>query len=468
MKNPRLLPVWESRQLILSALEKNNVVIVESPTGSGKTTQIPLILKEAGYAGKGVIGITQPRRIATLSVCSFIQEQIKDENLSPDYCAYKMRFYDTTGESTRIKILTDGMLLQEIKADPDLSKYSVIMVDEAHERSLNIDFILGLLKQLLQRRKDLKVIISSATINTKTFASFFKDENGNEMPVVSIKGKTYNVDVKYFPLENSKDPEELSYSVCRIINSLLKKFRETDYTDNKDTLVFLSGEQDIKTVMADLYSNCDYRHLQVYPLYGRLNKEEQERVFEETEKGKMKVVLATNIAETSLTIDGIKVVIDSGSAKINFYNQYDFTSSLVSKPISRSSAMQRTGRAGRTSDGTCFRLYSKEDYEGRTLYTREEILRTDLSEVVLRMADLGITEFETFPYITKPPKEALKSGEHTLRLLDAIDSSRHLTPTGEIMVRYPLLPRHSKCLVYTIKNYPEIISNICVCIFHLL
>lgn len=463
MTDARELPVRKSADLILNALKSNQVIIVESPTGSGKTTQIPLILMESGYSDYGIIGITQPRRIATVGVCSYINNQLEVLNKDPSFCAYKMRFYDTTTEKTRIKILTDGMLLQEIKADKMLSDYSVIMVDEAHERSLNIDFILGLLKEICTQRKDLKVIVSSATINTKVFSDFF-EENGIKAPVISISTKQYNVDIKYYPVKDHSDVNELSTSICQILNVLLNKFKKTDFTDNEDTLVFLPGESEIKKVLQDIYQYCDYRHLQIYPLYGRLNKEEQEQVFEQTENGKMKVVLATNIAETSLTIDGIKVVIDSGLAKINTYNQRNFTSSLVSRPISKASAMQRSGRAGRTSDGVCYRLYSKEDFNSRFDYTREEILRTDLSEVVLKMVDLGITDFEDFPFITKPKREALESGELTLKMLEAIDENRMLTSIGRLMTMFPLIPRHARCIVEALNSYPEVVENICICV----
>ncbi len=457
MTDFKQLPVYRHRQMILDALKENQVIIVESPTGSGKTTQLPIILKEAGYAQSGVIGITQPRRIATLGVCSFIKGQIASEGLPENYCGYKMRFYDTTDINTRIKILTDGMLLQELKTDPNLSRYSVIMVDEAHERSLNIDFILGLLKQIVVRRSELKVIISSATLNTKVFSRFF-----NDAPIISIKTRVYDVDVKYFPVKAKGDTDECAHSICTLLNQILKRFRSTGYKDNEDTLVFLPGEFDIKTTMQQIYYECDHEHLQIYPLYGRLNKEEQELVFEPTESGKMKVVLATNIAETSLTIDGIRIVIDSGFAKINYYNQTDFTSALVLRPVSRSSAEQRKGRAGRTAPGLCYRLYSKEDFDSRPLWTTEEILRTDLSEVVLRMVDLGIYDFDGFPYITRPDSKALLSGERTLKLLQAIDEMRHLTPIGELMVRYPLLPRHSRAMVEALKRYPHMVKPVAI------
>ena len=459
MTDFKALPVYQHKQEILDALKQNQIIIVESPTGSGKTTQIPIILKEAGFDKTGVIGITQPRRIATLGVSSYIKSQIANEDLPENYCAYKMRFYDTTDLTTRIKILTDGMLLQELKADSLLSRYSVIMIDEAHERSLNIDFILGLLKQIAKQRPELKIIISSATLNTKVFSRYFYNA-----PIISIKTRVYDVDVKYYPLRNKGDSEECSHAICVVLNQILKRFKDSNYTNNEDTLVFLPGEFDIKTAIQQIYYECDYEHLQIYPLYGRLNKEEQEQVFEQTLPGKMKVVLATNIAETSLTIDGIKIVIDSGLAKINYYNQTDFTSSLVLRPVSKSSAEQRKGRAGRTAPGLCCRLYSKEDFENRILWTPEEILRTDLSEVVLRMVDLDILEFEKFPFITKPDAKALQSGERTLRLLGAIDENRHLTEIGKLMVRYPLLPRHGRCMVEAIMKKPSMIIPVAVCV----
>ncbi|MCR5443847.1 MAG: DEAD/DEAH box helicase, partial [Sphaerochaetaceae bacterium] len=276
MTDFKKLPVYQSKQMILDALEANQVIIVESPTGSGKTTQIPIILKEAGYASHGVIGITQPRRIATLGVCAYIKSQIEPEGLPENFCGYKMRFYDTTDINTRIKILTDGMLLQELKTDPLLSRYSVIMVDEAHERSLNIDFILGLLKQIIAQRPELKVIISSATLNTKVFAKYFSNPATKQnAPVISIKARVYDVEVKYFPLKTRGDSDECAHAICVVLNQLLKRFKATGYTENEDTLVFLPGEFDIKTTMQQIYYECDHEHLQIYPLYGRLNKEEQ-------------------------------------------------------------------------------------------------------------------------------------------------------------------------------------------------
>ncbi len=443
------LPVYRSRNEILSALEKSQVIIVESPTGSGKTTQIPLILNEAGYADKGIIGITQPRRIAAVSVSEFIRKQIGDR---ASFCGYTMRFHDTTDSTTRIKIMTDGIILQEVKADALLSRYSVIMVDEAHERSLNIDFILGLLKEIIQRRSDLKVIISSATINTSVFSRFFCDA-----PIISISGRPFPVDVEYAPMRLDRDHEDAFYEK---IASLVADAHKRE--DGGDVLVFLPGEAEIKMCIEKFYSTdtIDKDDYEIYPLYGRLSKEEQDRVFIPTSPGKTKVVVSTNVAETSLTIDGIRTVIDSGWAKTNFYNQRNFTSSLIPTLVSRSSADQRKGRAGRTESGVCYRLYSEEDYSRRREFNEEEILHSDLAEVVLRMCELGIYNPTSFPFITEPKKEALLSAIETLEYIGAIRSDLHLTPIGEMMIKFPLLPRLSRVIVEAVMNYPDVLESV--------
>ena len=440
------LPVYRHRQDILDALEHNQTIIVESPTGSGKTTQIPLILREAGYDRTGIIGITQPRRIAALSVSDFIKKQIGDTG---QYCAYKMRFNDTSTKETRIKIMTDGILLQEVKLDKTLSRYSVIMVDEAHERSLNIDFILGLLKEITEVRKDLKIIISSATINAKSFSAFF-----DSAPIISIDSRPYDVEVHYDPAILSRDTEDYYYQ------KILQRVWEAFENKQGDVLIFLPGEIDIKNCISFLNMAPFRKSLEIYPLYGRLSKEEQERVFTPTSEGKMKIVVSTNIAETSLTIDGIRTVIDSGVAKINFYNQKNFTSALLPMPISRASADQRKGRAGRTAPGVCWRMYSQSNYENRPEYSEEEILHSDLAEVVLRMSELEIYNTDSFPFITQPKKSALQSAEETLMLIGAIEKNHHLTKIGEMMIQFPLLPRLSRVIVEAIMNYPDVMSDV--------
>lgn len=463
MINAESLPIYNNKELIIQSIVDNRVIIVESPTGSGKTTQIPLILKDAGFSSSLMIGVTQPRRIATMNVCDFINKQLSNEKLPQSYCAYKMRFWDTTDSDTKIKILTDGMLLQELKTDPLLSQYSIIMIDEAHERSLNIDLILGLLKRIIVKRNDFKVIISSATINTSVFSEFFKI-NGVKAPIISIKAKKFHVDVKYFPLKKQNDLKELCNNICRILNILIKNFKKSHYKESNDILVFLPGELEIKEVNKSIFEFCDYNLLEIYPLYGRLSKEEQEKVFITTSVDKMKVVLATNIAETSLTIDGIKTVIDSGLCRMNFYNQFDFTSSLITKEISSSSALQRTGRAGRTADGTCYRLYTEENFRNKTKFSQEEILRTDLSEVVLRMVDLGIFDIENFDFLTRPGLKSIQSAIKTLIQLGAIKENRELTGIGELMVKFPLSPRLSRCLVQAIIENPDFVHPVCICI----
>ncbi len=456
------LPVYRHKEDILKALEENQVIIVESPTGSGKTTQIPLILKEAGYDQRGIIGITQPRRIAAMSISEFIKKQLGIED---NYCGYTMRFADTTDESTRIKVMTDGILHQEQKGDPYLSRYSVIMVDDAHERSLNIDFILGLLKQIITKRNDIKVIVSSATINTSAFSTFF-----NGAKIISIDARIFPINIIYMPPKEKAKKNPYTYDKKRrydieedtfLNQSIYKIVKKQAEEHLGDVLVFLSGEADIKAAEAMLKAKAGLaRKLQVYPLYGRLSKEEQERVFIPTEEGKTKVVIATNIAETSITIDGITCVIDSGEAKVNFYNQKDFTSSLIPLPISKSSAHQRAGRAGRTQSGTCYRLYSEESLKLRPEFTQEEILRSDLAEVAIRMSDLGIFDYESFPFITEPKKSSLQSAEGTLKFINAIDEDRHLTPIGEKMVLFPLLPRHSRVIVEAIMRYPDVLGEV--------
>ncbi|WP_407400278.1 helicase-related protein [Treponema sp.] len=453
--NYKDLPVYAQKERILETLKENQVIVVQSPTGSGKTTQIPVILHEAGYSENGVIAVTQPRRIAALSVSEFISKQLKTKY--PGLVGYKMRFEDKTDITTKIKIMTDGILLQEMKLDPYMSKYSVIMVDEAHERSLNIDFVLGLLKRVLAVRHDFKVIVSSATMNAESFSNYF-----GGCPIVTIDTQTFPVAMVY-------DPPALKTTTASVegTEALLSKIEKTiDRTlDNKgtgDILVFLPGEKIIKDCMERLYNSTFRNKIHIVPLYGRLPKEEQEKVFDNAPFGKKKVVLSTNIAETSVTINGITTVIDSGLAKLNFYSPKTFTSSLNETPVSRASCNQRRGRAGRTCEGTCYRLFSREDFDTRQEYTTEEIYRTDLSEVVLRMAELGITDFEQFDFISPPGKEGIIGAINTLNMLHALEGDGSLSPTGKLMVEFPLEPRVSKILVESIMRYPDVLEEVII------
>jgi RNA helicase HrpA len=446
------LPIYKHKDLILAALETNQAVVVESPTGSGKTTQLPVILHEAGYSENGIIGVTQPRRIAALSVSEFIARQL-GTGVS-GLVGYKMRFEDKTSQETRIKIMTDGILLQEMKLDPWLSKYSLIVVDEAHERSLNIDFILGLLKRILETRRDFKVIVSSATINAEVFSEYF-----GECPVVKIDAVTYPVSLIYDPPALGDDNRGLAAQEALInkIDAIVQRF--VGDKREGDLLIFLPGEKIIKDCMNRLAAGPAGQYLHLLPLYGRLGKEEQERVFDAPPRGKTKAVVSTNIAETSVTIDGITAVIDSGLSKLNYYNPRTFTSSLVEAPVSKASANQRKGRAGRTREGACYRLYSRKDFENRPLFTTEEIFRTDLSEVVLRMAELGLSNFEEFDFISPPGREGLVAAIETLNLLDALEEDRSLSKTGKLMTEFPLAPRQSRIIVEAIMRYPQVLRE---------
>ena len=449
------LPVYEQKDKILQALKENQVIVVQSPTGSGKTTQLPVILHEAGYDSTGMIAVTQPRRIAALSVSEFIAKQLG--TTYPGLVGYKMRFEDKTDLTTKIKIMTDGILLQEMKLDPWLSKYSVIMVDEAHERSLNIDFVLGLLKRVLQARKEFKVIVSSATMNAQAFSSYF-----GGCPIVTIDTVTYPVTTIY-------DPPAATVTTLTEVgcDAILSKINNTvgrilDNGDEGGILIFLPGEKIIKDCMKMLDHAYYAKRIHTLPLYGRLSKEDQERVFLPPPKGKKKVIISTNIAETSITISDITTVIDLGLAKLNFYNPHTFTSSLVETQVSKASCNQRKGRAGRTQPGTCYRLYPRKDFETRPMYTTEEIYRTDLSEVLLQMADLGITDFQGFDFISPPGKESIAGAIDTLNMLGALDKDNSLSPIGKLMTAFPLEPRISRIIVESIMRYPASLDDILI------
>lgn len=450
------LPVYSEKHRILEVLEGEQVLVVESPTGSGKTTGLPVILLEAGYAKKGLIGVTQPRRIAAMSVCNFIARHMDSE--VGGLVGYKMRFEDVTSSDTKLKIITDGTLLQEMKGDRWLSRYDVLIIDEAHERTLNIDFILGLLKGILPHRLELKVIISSATLNPHTFSDYF-----DGAPIVTIDTPVYPVHLCY-------DPPPIEGNEDMLIDKIVAKVEriaaignpEKEDVPSGDILIFCSGEKMIKDTVAKLVT-CSVRgQLLVMPLYARLGSEEQEKVFEAAPEKKIKVVVATNIAETSVTIDGITAVIDTGLVKLNFYDPHTYTSSLSETEISKASANQREGRAGRTQPGICYRLYSEASYNRKPKFTKEDIYRTDLAEVVLRMAEIGIKDFEAFPFISAPKGGGIRGAVAALRLLDALDLDDELTDIGQRMVPYPLLPRHSRMIIESILRYPDVIREVII------
>ncbi|AHH06893.1 ATP-dependent endopeptidase Lon [Borrelia crocidurae DOU] len=437
------LPIYKYKDDLIKKLSTNSVLIVESPTGSGKTTQIPRIIYEAGLAKLGKIGVTQPRRIATISIAEYIAKHI-GVNLGEEV-GYKIRFQEVISPKTKIKLMTDGVLLQELKKDTLLYEYDVIIIDEAHERSLNIDFILGLLKDILNKRNDFKVIISSATINTKIFSKYF-----NNAPILSIETITYPVQIIYNPplLNTSKS---MILKIKEIIAGIIKEKKEGDI------LIFLSGEKEIKETIKEIHALNLKKDLIILPLYGRMAKEAQEQIFMPTPKNKRKIIVSTNIAETSITIENIKIVIDSGKVKTNKFQMKTHTYSLQEVPISKSSATQRAGRAGRLSKGTCYRLYKRDEYQLRDEYQKEEIYRTDLSEVILRMADIGIKNFTKFDFISKPSIKSIQTASDILKSLDAINEKNELTEIGKYMIIFPLIPIHSRALVEAMMHYQQAI-----------
>lgn len=446
------LPVYEQKERILETLKSNQVIVVQSPTGSGKTTQLPVILYEAGYSQGGMIAVTQPRRIAALSVSEFIAKQL--HTTYPGLVGYKMRFEDKTDQSTKIKIMTDGILLQELKLDPWLSKYSVIMVDEAHERSLNIDFVLGLLKRILAERKEFKVIVSSATMNAEAFSEYF-----DSCPIVTIDTITYPVAMIYDPPVISAGTSTDAASTALIEKICNTVERILDNKEKGGILIFLPGEKIIKDCMIALNHSSFAKKIFTLPLYGRLPKDEQENVFKKPPAGRKKIILSTNIAETSVTIADITTVIDSGLAKMNFYNPRTFTSSLTETTVSKASCNQRRGRAGRTCEGTCYRLYTRKDFDTRQMYTTEEIYRTDLSEVVLQMADLGIKDFYGFDFISPPGREGIIGAVDTLNMLGALSPDNTLSSIGKLMAAFPLEPRISRIIVEAVMRFPGVLEE---------
>ena len=440
---PESLPVTARRKDIVEAIRQHPVVIITGETGSGKTTQIPKMCLEAGRGIHGMIGCTQPRRIAAITVAQRISEEMGDE--AGGAVGYKIRFEERMGRDTYIKIMTDGILLVEIQSNPRLLEYDTIIVDEAHERSLNIDFILGLLKNLVRKRRDLKVIITSATIDAEKFARAF-----DGAPVLEVSGRMYPVELRYAPPESDSGQEDAGYVEAAV--AAVDELRRG--RDPGDILIFMPTEQDIRET-CDLLAGRNDRDVTVLPLYARLTPAEQRRVFRPA-PGR-KIIVATNVAETSITIPGIRYVIDTGLARLSRYNARTRTTGLPVEPVSKSSADQRKGRCGRVQNGICIRLYSEEDYEGRPLFTPPEILRSNLAEVVLRMLALRIGDIATFPFIDPPSPRNIHAGIDMLEELGAIAKGElkgrqaatgyELTDRGRLMARMPLDPRVSRMII---------------------
>lgn len=432
---PDMLPVTAKKEYIAELIKLHQVVIIAGETGSGKTTQIPKICLELGLGVKGYIGHTQPRRLAARSVANRIAQELNSE--IGGVVGYKVRFNDHVGDTSLIKLMTDGILLAEIQQDRLLMQYDTIIIDEAHERSLNIDFILGYLKQLLPQRPDLKVIITSATIDVERFSRHF-----NNAPIVEVSGRTYPVEVRYRPAQLADDEQEYDN-----FQGVIDAIDELSQQDNRgDILVFLTGEREIRD-LADTLNKLDLLHTEIVPLYARLSASEQNRIFQ-SHNGR-RIILSTNVAETSLTVPGIKYVIDPGMARISRYSYRTKVQRLPIEAISQASANQRKGRCGRTSDGICIRLYDEQDFLSRPEFTQPEILRTNLASVILQMTALDLGNIDAFPFIEPPEQKHIKDGIRLLEELGAIYSKKgsyHLSSIGKILAQLPIDPRLARML----------------------
>ncbi|HHR6137009.1 TPA: ATP-dependent RNA helicase HrpA [Providencia alcalifaciens] len=435
---PENLPVSQKKQAIFDAISQHQVVIIAGETGSGKTTQIPKICLELGRGVKGFIGHTQPRRLAARSVASRLAQELECE-LGTNV-GYKVRFSDQVSDTTQVKLMTDGILLAELQNDKLLLQYDTIIIDEAHERSLNIDFILGYLRQLLPKRPDLKVIITSATIDPERFSRHF-----GHAPIVEVSGRTYPVEVRYRPImgdDNDSDRDQ--------IDGIIDAVNELGRESAGDILIFMSGEREIRDT-ADALSKLQLRHTEILPLFARLSNSEQNRIFHP--HGGRRIILATNVAETSLTVPGIKYVIDTGYARISRYSYRTKVQRLPVEAISQASANQRKGRCGRVSDGICIRLYSEEDFLSRPEFTDPEILRTNLASVILQMTSIGLGDIAAFPFVEAPDKRNIQDGVKLLEELGGIqphkevDKGYRLTDIGRQLAQLPVDPRLARMVI---------------------
>ena len=438
------LPVSAHKDELAASIRDHQVVVVAGETGSGKTTQLPKICLELGRGIDGLIGHTQPRRLAARTVAARIADEMGSE--LGDVIGYSVRFTDQVGARTRLRLMTDGILLAEIGRDRMLRRYDTLIIDEAHERSLNVDFLLGYLRDLLPKRPDLKLIITSATIDPQRFAFYFADALGTDVPVIEVSGRTYPVEIRYRPLEiELEDDDGVIISEQRDeLGGIVNAVRELDRGSIGDILIFLSGEREIRDT-AEALNGLRLFNTEVLPLYARLSTAEQQRVFEP--HSKRHIVLATNVAETSLTVPGIKYVIDPGTARISRYSRRTKVQRLPIEPISQASAGQRAGRCGRTSDGICIRLYSEADFQTRPRFTEPEILRTNLASVLLQMAALRLGSVESFGFLDPPDKRAVRDGVLLLTELGAFDESGTVTALGRRLARLPVDPRIGRMIL---------------------
>ncbi|HJV01554.1 MAG TPA: ATP-dependent RNA helicase HrpA [Burkholderiaceae bacterium] len=460
---PEDLPVSGRRHEIAEALRNNQVIIVSGETGSGKTTQLPKICLELGRGQAGLIGHTQPRRIAASSTAKRIAQELG----SPlgEHVGFKVRFADTLNRGASVKLMTDGILLAETQTDPLLKGYDTIIIDEAHERSLNIDFLLGYLKQLLPRRPDLKVIITSATIDAERFARHFGSPE-KPAPVIEVSGRLYQVEVRYRPVDRDLVTGDAPRPVAKgaqgrenardsardkrdLMDAVVEGVDELCRIGSGDVLVFLPGEREIRDA-AEALRKHHPPHVEILPLFARLSAEEQERVFKLTNA--RRIVLATNVAETSLTVPGIRYVVDAGLARVKRYSYRNKVEQLQIEPIAQSAANQRAGRCGRVADGVCIRLYEEQDFLQRPKFTEPEILRSSLASVILRMKSLHLTDVETFPFIEPPLARAIADGYQLLQELGAVDEYNQLTALGRKLAKLPLDPRVGRMILAALDN----------------
>ncbi|MCG8568243.1 MAG: ATP-dependent RNA helicase HrpA, partial [Desulfobacterales bacterium] len=450
------LPITAKKDEIVAAIRENSVVIISGETGSGKTTQIPKFCLEAGRGRSGFIGCTQPRRIAAINVAKRIAQELNQP--MGQSVGYKIRFDDMTAPKAHIKLMTDGILLAETQTDRFLNQYDTLIVDEAHERSLNIDFTLGILRKLVKQRRDLKLIITSATIDTEKFSKAF-----DGAPIIEVSGRMYPVDVQYRPITGpngeklSSEDQGFVEAAAEATENILVQSR------TGDILIFMPTEQDIGETL-ELLRGRNYPGVTALPLFARLSAKEQAKVF--TSQPGRKIIVSTNVAETSLTIPGIKYVVDTGLARIPSYSPRTRTTALPVSPISQSSANQRMGRCGRVENGICIRLYDEDDFNGRPFFTAPEILRSNLAEVILRMISLNLGDVSVFPFIDPPAPKSIRDGFDTLVELGAIREKKRrpegqgsqgkkmyeLTRVGRIMSRIPVDPKLSRILIEADKN----------------
>ena len=441
-----LLPISQKRDEIAQAISDNQVVVIAGETGSGKTTQIPKICLELGLAQYGMIAHTQPRRIAARSVAQRIAQEVKVP--LGEQVGYQIRFTDQSNDQTLVKLMTDGILLAETQHDRFLNKYSVIIIDEAHERSLNIDFLMGYLKQLLPKRPDLKVIITSATIDLERFSKHFDDA-----PIIQVSGRTFPVEVRYRPLINLDDED--SEKEGDLYQGIVDAVEELALEDSKrgqigDVLIFLSGEREIREAALEL-KKANLKNSDILPLYARLNSSDQNKIFNPS-GGKRRIILSTNVAETSLTVPGIRYVIDSGVARISRYSYRSKVQRLPIEPISQASANQRKGRCGRVSEGVCIRLYSEEDFNARPEFSDPEIQRTNLAAVILQMLSLKLGDVTEFPFVDAPDNRFIKDGYNLLKELGAVTSDNQINQVGRALSRLPVDPRIARMLIEASKR----------------